>query len=86
LASGVGARKLLEGVVPNWTATSTGVVLLLFSAFCFWAGVWRYLFHIEAPVPQTRKLPNSLLIAVNTFLGLVALTALFGIMIGGTTN
>jgi len=84
LASGVGAPKLLEGVVPNWTATSTGMVLLLFSAFCFSAGVWRHLFRIEAPVPETRKLPNSLLIAVNMFLALVALAALFGIMIGGT--
>jgi len=83
LASGVGARRLLEGIVPNWTATGTGVVLLLFSAFCFSAGVWRHLFRVEAPVPETRRLPSSVLVTVNVLLALVALTALIGIMVGG---
>ena len=83
LASGVGAPRLLEGIMPNWTATGTGVVLLLFSAFCFSAGVWRHLFRVEAPVPETRKLPSSVLVTVNVLLALVALTALIGIMVGG---
>ena len=41
LASGIGARKLLEGLVPGWMITATGTALILFSAFCFVAGVWR---------------------------------------------
>jgi putative membrane protein len=83
LASGIGARKLLEGTVPLWVAIGTGVILLLFSAFCFVAGVWRHLFRVEAPEPEARKLPSVILIIVNGFLALVALAALFAIMAGG---
>ena len=35
LASGIGARKLLEGVLPEWMVIVTGTILLLFSSFCF---------------------------------------------------
>src|SRR4051794_15421665 len=62
LASGVGAGKLLQGTVPHWTAVGTGIVLLLFSAFCFVAGVWRQLFRVEGPVPDTPKLPSFILV------------------------
>jgi inner membrane protein YidH len=86
LASGVGARKLLEGIVPHWTATGTAIVLLLFSAFCFVAGVWRHLFRIQAPEPDAPKLPSFVLIVVDGFLALVALAALFGVLLGGTAN
>src|SRR3954467_6717042 len=34
LASGIGARKLLEGLVPGWIIAATGTALILFSAFC----------------------------------------------------
>ncbi|HET6522476.1 MAG TPA: DUF202 domain-containing protein, partial [Geminicoccaceae bacterium] len=44
LASGVGAKKLLEGVIPEWGIWAVGTVLVLFSAFCFGAAVWRHLF------------------------------------------
>ncbi|HYZ27121.1 MAG TPA: DUF202 domain-containing protein [Geminicoccaceae bacterium] len=37
LASGVGAKKLLEGVIPEWGLWAVGTVLVLFSAFCFGA-------------------------------------------------
>ena len=43
LASGIGARKLLEGLLPEWMVIATGTILLLFSFFCFVAGVWRHL-------------------------------------------
>ena len=86
LASGVGARKLLEGIVPLWIAIGAGIILLLFSAFCFGAGVWRHLFRVEAPEPEARKLPSVILIVVNGFLALVALAALFAIMFGGTAS
>ncbi len=79
LASGVGARKLLEGVVPHWAATSAAVILLLFSAFCFVAGIWRQLFRVDAPKPEARKLPSAILIFVNAFLALVAFLALIGV-------
>jgi putative membrane protein len=86
LASGVGARKLLEDIIPGWIATGAGIVLLLFSVFCFSAGVWRHLFRIHTPEPETRKLPSSILIVVNVFLAFIALTAMFGILVGGNLN
>src|ERR687896_544326 len=51
LASGVGAKKLLEGVIPEWGLWAVGTVLVLFSAFCFGAAVWRQVFSGALP-PQ----------------------------------
>src|SRR5690349_22569966 len=49
LASGIGAKKLLDGVVPDWMIVSTGSILVLFSAFCFAAAVWRQVFTGSQP-------------------------------------
>ena len=48
LASGVGAKALLSELVPQWMIFATGSVLVLFSAFCFGAAVWR---HRDPGVP-----------------------------------
>jgi putative membrane protein len=48
LAAGVGARALLEDVIPLWLAKLTGSVLVVFAGFCFVAAVWR---HVWRPVP-----------------------------------
>ncbi len=83
LASGIGAKKLLEGAVPDWMVLATGSVLILFAAFCFAAGVWRDIAPVKgAPRPRTRELPPALLVVVNGFLALVALTALIGLWFG----
>lgn len=79
LASGVGARALLDGVVQDWLAGATASVLILFSGFCFTAAVWREMTPIAPPMPDTRRLPAWMLIAVNGFLVLVTLAALAGI-------
>lgn len=80
LASGVGARALLESVIPHWLVGATGSVLILFSAFCFVAAVWRDLWTgAPPPDPNLRKLPGWLLVALTGFLVLVALAALVGI-------
>lgn len=80
LAAGVGARALLEGVVPPALAAATGSVLILFSAFCFVAAVWRELRPgAPPPAPDIPRLPRALLVAVNGFLMLVALAALVGV-------
>ncbi|MBW3618506.1 MAG: DUF202 domain-containing protein [Proteobacteria bacterium] len=80
LASGVGAPPLLEGALPELLIGATASVLVLFSAFCFAAGVWREI-DPDTPWPEAdaRQLPPVLLIDVNGFLVLVALTALVGI-------
>ena len=85
LASGVGAKKLLEGVIPEWGIWAVGTVLVLFSAFCFGAAVWRQLFAgPPPPQPDTPRIPPVLLVAVNGFLVLVALSALVSIWFGRT--
>jgi putative membrane protein len=83
LASGIGAQKLLEGLMPGWIIGATGTVLVTFSAFCFVVGVWREIYTgAPPPRPDTPALPGWLLVAVNGFLALVALAALIGIWFG----
>ena len=43
MASGIGTKALLAGVLPDWLIVATGSMLVLFSAFCFGAAVWRHL-------------------------------------------
>lgn len=83
LAAGIGARALLERVVPDWLALTAGCTLVLFSAFCFVAGVWRELTPRYAlPQPDVRRLPAALLLSVNGVLMLVSLAALVGVLVG----
>ena len=87
LASGIGAKALLADVVPAWLTISVGTVLVLFSAFCFGAAVWRQLDPgVPPPRPDVRRIPSHVLIAVNGFLALVALAALLGIWFGDATT
>ena len=83
LASGIGAKALLAGLVPEWLIIANGSVLVLFSAFCFAAAVWR---HVNPgpppPRPDSARIPPWILIAVNSFLALVSLAALMGIWFG----
>lgn len=85
LASGIGAKKLLEGVVPDWMILSTGSILVLFSAFCFAAAVWRQVFTgSQPPQPDVQRIPPFLLVIFNGFLALVALAALLSLWFGQT--
>ncbi len=83
LASGVGARKLLEGHVPEWVILLGGTTLVILSMFSFVAGVWRQLYPGPPPpksdVPQ---LPPWILVVVSGALVIVALSALIGIWSG----
>jgi putative membrane protein len=85
LAAGVGAKKTLGGVLPEWIVVATGSVLVVFAAFCFAAAVWRELYPgTPPPRPDVRRLPGALLFALNGFLVLVALAALLGVWFGRT--
>jgi putative membrane protein len=85
LASGIGAKKLLADVVPDWLIVVNASVLVLFSAFCFVAGVWRQLdAGPPRPRPDARRLPPALLVVLNGFLAIVSIAALFGIWFGRT--
>lgn len=83
LASGLGTHSLLNGVLPHWLIVMTGGVLVLFSAFCFAAAVWRQTNPgPPPPVPDTAPIRPIILIAVNGFLALVSLAALVQILFG----
>jgi putative membrane protein len=83
LASGIGAKALLEELLPQWLIIATGSVLVLFSVFCFGAAIWRHLYPgVPPPRIDVSRIPPWILIAVNGFLGLVALAALVGIWFG----
>ncbi len=82
LASGVGARALLTGVLPEWLIQIDATMLVLFSVFCFAAAIWRYLNPgPPPPAPNVRRIPGSLLLVVNVFLALVSIAALVGIWV-----
>ena len=87
LAIGVGSKKLLTGLIPDWLSIITASVLVLFSAFCFVAGVWRDLSPgAPPPKPDIRRLPSYLLLALNGFLALVAMAVLLGIWFGDVSR
>ena len=80
LAAGVGARALLEDVVPLWLAKTTGSVLVIFAGFCFVAAVWRHLWRpVPPPGMDVKPIPRFVLVPLNGFLLLVAIAALIGI-------
>ena len=80
LAAGVGARALLEDVIPLWLAKLTGSILVTFAGFCFVAAVWRHLWRpVLPPHLDLRPVPRGLLVPLSAFLLLVAIAALIGI-------
>lgn len=74
LASGAGAKAVLERLLPVWFVNVTGTVLVVFAGFCFIAGVWRELKPgAPPPRPDTRRLPGPLMITLNGFLVMVSI-------------
>src|SRR4051812_37958513 len=85
LAAGVGAKKVMGGVLPEWLIVAMGTMLVLFSAFCFVASVWRQLRPgAPPPRPDVQRIPAALLGSINGFLILVDVFAIVGIWIGRT--
>ncbi len=84
LASGVGAKAALHGVVPEWLILANGSALVLFSAFCFIVAVWPPLIPAQTLPWHVRRVPPLMLMTVNALLTLTALAALLGIWFGRT--
>jgi putative membrane protein len=83
LASGIGARALLDGVVPAILVMADASMLIAFSTFCFGAAIWRELYPGPPPPrPALKPIPPAVLIVINAFLALVSLAALIGIWFG----
>ena len=80
MASGIGAKALMAGVLPEWLIMITASALMLFSVFCFSAAVWRHLYPgPPPPVPDVARIHPVLLILTNAFLSVVSIAALVGI-------
>lgn len=75
-------RTLLARLVPDPLVMLAASVLVLFSAFCFCAAVWRQMVPRSTnPNPDAPRIPRAILFLVNGSLTLVALGALVGIWI-----
>src|SRR3954470_17698483 len=80
LASGIGARALHTGLMPEWLVRADASMLIAFSMFCFGAAIWRYVNPgPPPPAPDVRRIPAPVLIGVNGFLALVSVAALVAI-------
>lgn len=81
LAAAIGAKALLDKLVPDWLVLTASLVLLVFAEFCFVAGVWRELTgNAMRPEPSAPQLPAWLLIVFNGFLVALGLAVLIGIV------
>ena len=66
--------------MAGWLTRATASALIVFSAICFVAAVWRELRPGAAPPhPNIRQIPPVLLLVLNGFLAFVSLAALVGI-------
>jgi putative membrane protein len=85
MASGVGAKKILEGVIPEWAILATGSVLVLFASFSFGVAIWREVFP-GPPPPRgfVRRIHPALVVFFNVCLFAVSLAALASILFGRT--
>lgn len=86
LVGGVGAKKALGGVIPEWLILFNATLLVLFAGFCFVAAVWRDLHpgHDSRARSDVRRIPHALLAVVNGGLLLVTLGVLLGVWFGRT--
>ncbi len=83
LASGIGARSLLHGLVPGWLIGATGSILIAFAGFCLVAAVWREVrTGVRKREAAISSLPTALLVTVNAFLLLVCGAAMIGLWAG----
>jgi len=68
MASGVGAKALLSDVLPQLLVIMTGNVLVLFSAFCFGAAIWRHLYPGPPPPVPDAVFPVKILFEITAVL------------------
>jgi putative membrane protein len=80
LAAGVGSTAVFKNTLPKLMSQVIGSVLVVFAGVCLVAAVWRELRGTPiTPHPDIKPIPAALLVPMNFFLLLVAVTALIGI-------
>jgi putative membrane protein len=78
MASGIGTKALLIDLLPHWLVMTSASVFVLFSVFCFGAGVWRHLYPgPPPPVPDAARIHPAILVFVNSILGIVSVADFF---------
>jgi inner membrane protein YidH len=81
LASGIGGRALLTGLMPKWLIIADSTALVAFSVFCFGAAIWRELKpSTPPPEPRVQQIPPLVLVGLNAFLAIVSIAAAIGIL------
>jgi putative membrane protein len=86
VASALGSRALLTGVVDEWVILANASVLLLFSVFCYGAAIWRKRQKWSPPRPDVSAIPSWALFSVNAVLALVSFACLIGIWLGASSG
>ena len=82
LASGVAARAFVESAVSPIVGTIMASLLIVFSVFCFLAGVWREVKQVSvATPPDLRHVPPMVLVGANAVMSAVSILALVGLWI-----
>ncbi|MEG3086909.1 DUF202 domain-containing protein [Sphingomonas sp. PB4P5] len=82
LASGVATCEFVDEAVPASIADAMASLLIVFSAFCFIAAVWRELGGFGGTAwTDLRGVAPAVLIAANSVMLLISVTALVGIWI-----
>jgi putative membrane protein len=77
LATGIAINLMFAGLIPSWYGVTTGSALIIFSALCYIAAVWRSLqYRARSPVTEVRQAPAAMLIAVGAALIVIDLTIL----------
>ena len=79
LASGIGARAVLEDAMPLWLVRATASVLILFATFCLCAAIWREFYSLPPGKTRLTGMPRWVILPVNGFLALVTIAALIGV-------
>ena len=80
LASGVGAKSVLGGLMPAWIILADSSALILFSIFCYLVAVWRFKNSgASRPSPDVPRIDARILVAMSSFLSAVSAAALLGI-------
>jgi putative membrane protein len=80
LASGVGAKGVLGGLIPGWIILVDSSVLILFSVFCYLVAVWRFNNSgASNPPPDMPRIDARILVVTSGILSAVSTVALLGI-------
>jgi putative membrane protein len=80
LAAGIAFERFIPGTIPFWSVRLIAVILILYSAACFYLAFWRYR-HLGAKFPHLKLLAIStpFIVTLTMMLVLASFLALIGL-------